>query len=801
EGVELMDPVKARRIGPEEVMEKFGVTPDKVIDVQALAGDSVDNVPGVPGIGVKTAAQLLDTYGDLETLLEKAEEIKQPKRRENLIAFADQARVSKLLVTLKDDVEVPEPLSDFAVRDPEAGPLVGFLKAMEFTTLTKRIAGKLDADAGEIAATAEFAADPDAAVDEAPPVEAGAPGAAAGGQTAPIDTAAYETVTDMETLDRWIARCFAAGVIAVDTETDSLDAASANLVGVSLATGVNQACYIPLAHRAGDGLDLDGNGDAPKQLDRAEVLDRLRPLLADPATLKVGQNIKYDLLVLARHGVEVAPYDDTMLISYTLEAGAHGHGMDELSKLHLDHAPIPFKEIAGSGKSAKTFDLVPIADATRYAAEDADVTLRLWNVLKPRLLAERKVTVYETLERPMARVLAGMEREGVKVDVKVLNRLSNDFAKEMARLEEEIFTLAGERFTIGSPKQLGEILFGKMGLASAKKTATGQAATGADVLEELAAQGHDLPARVLDWRQVSKLKSTYTDALPTYINKETGRVHTSYSLAATTTGRLASSEPNLQNIPIRTDMGREIRTAFIAEPGNVLISADYSQIELRLLAHIADIPQLKTAFADGLDIHALTASEMFGVPVEGMDPSVRRRAKAINFGIIYGISAFGLANQLHIPQEEARTYIARYFERFPGIRTYMDETKAFAREHGYVETIFGRRIHVRGIDQKQPSARAFAERAAINAPIQGAAADIIRRAMIRLPGELAAARLKARMLLQVHDELIFEVPEDEADKTAALVKRVMEGATLPARQLSVPLTVETGRGANWDAAH
>ncbi len=806
ERVVMFDGMKARTIGPDEVVEKFGVGPEQVVDVQALAGDSVDNVPGVPGIGVKTAAELIIQYGDLESLLAQAESIKQPKRRQNLIAFADQARVSRRLVELDRAVPVAVPITDFGVEEPRAGPLIGFLKAMEFNTLTKRIAAALGVDDLE-------AIDPDASL--APttdkPAATAAPTAADGvsgpgaiaeeaAVRAPIDRAGYETVTTLARLEDWIARAHEAGMVTVDTETSSLDAMQARLVGVALALAPGEACYVPLGHgKGGDGeLSLD---DIPEQIDFDAALAALKPLLESPCVMKVGQNLKYDALVLKCHGVGLAPVDDTMLLSYALDAGLHGHGMDELSELHLGHTPIAFKEIAGSGKAMKTFDQIPIAEAAPYAAEDADVTGRLYRLLKPRLAAAKATTVYETLERPLLPVLVDMEHAGIVVDREILSRLSHDFAQKMAALEADAHELAGESFNLGSPKQLGEILFDKLGLASSKKTKTGAHATGADILEQLAAEGHDLPARILDWRQVSKLKSTYTDALPTFIHPRTGRVHTSYSMAATTTGRLSSSDPNLQNIPIRTAEGREIRTAFIAADGMKLISADYSQIELRVLAHIAEIDALKKAFADGLDIHAMTASEMFDVPIEGMDPMVRRRAKAINFGIIYGISAFGLSNQLRIPRGEAQSYIDAYFERFPGIRAYMDRTKAFCREHLYVETVFGRHCHMPDIKSKQPARRSFIERAAINAPIQGTAADIIRRAMIRIPPALEAAGLKARMLLQVHDELIFEAPEDEVEKTCAVVTEIMEGAAEPARHFSVPLKVDAQIGASWAEAH
>ena len=694
EGVDMLDTMKSVHIGPEQVVDKFGVGPEKVVDVQALAGDSTDNVPGVPGIGVKTAALLINEYGDLDTLLARAEEIKQKKRRENLIEFAEQARISRELVRLRDDVATTIALEGMTVGHPDPDTLLRFLVDMEFNTLTRRIAA-------ELGVTPPAPDDPGDEKIIAPERTArGIPGAVDPDLDAPVDPEVYETVTDEAALARWIAVAFKAGRVAVDTETNSLNAMQAKLVGISLSTAPGKACYIPLAHCGSDaegGLALSDN--APEQIAVDTALTALKPMLEDPSVLKVGQNLKYDLLVLARHGITVAPIDDTMLISYALDAGMHGHGMDELSEIHLGHKPIPFKDVVGSGKSQKTFDQIPLDAATRYAAEDADVTGRLHGLLKPRLVAERMTTVYETMERPLVPVLTEMERAGVKVDSGLLQRLSSDFAQRMAQYEDEIYDLAGERFNIGSPKQLGEIMFGKLGLEGGKKTKSGGYSTGVDVLETLAAQGHDLPARVIDWRQLSKLKGTYTEALQQHINPDTGRVHTSYSLAATSTGRLSSNDPNLQNIPIRTEEGRKIREAFIAEPGNVLISADYSQIELRILAEIADIATLKQAFAEGHDIHAMTASQMFGVPIEGMDPMIRRRAKAINFGIIYGISAFGLSNQLRIPQSEARSYIDAYFERFPGIRAYMENTKAFCREHGFVQTLFGRKIHLPNINQ------------------------------------------------------------------------------------------------------
>jgi DNA polymerase-1 len=783
-GVEMYDPMKSRQIRNDQVFEKFGVGPDKVVDVQALCGDSTDNVPGVPGIGIKTAALLINEYGDLDTLLDRAEEIKQKKRRENLIEFADLARVSRELVRLKQDVPVKESLDDVVIRDRDFDKLFAFLGEQSFKTLATKIASRNDVEAPEIAG-----------VDGVPVITA--ENLSGAGRD-------YVCVTDMADLVAWVANATAVGEVAVDTETTSLDAMQADLVGVSLSVKPGVACYIPLDHKAPVGqatLDLGDGGDsesaAPEQLDRDAALAVLKPMLEDPGVLKIGQNIKYDLLILGRYGIDVAPIDDTMLLSYVLEGGLHGHGMDELSRLHFDISPVPFKEVAGSGKAAITFDYVPLDKAVDYAAEDADITLRLHRVLKPRLASDRMTTVYETMERPLAPVLVTMERAGIRVDARVLKGLSDDFAVRMAEFQNQIFELAGEEFNINSPKQLGEILFDKMSLPGGKKTKTGAYGTGVDVLEGLAAQGHDLPARVIDYRQLAKLKSTYTDSLQAQINPITGRVHTSYAMAATSTGRLASTDPNLQNIPIRTEEGRKIRRAFVPAAGCKLISADYSQIELRILAHIAEIAPLQQAFHDGVDIHALTASQVFGTPIEGMDPMVRRNAKAINFGIIYGMSAFGLANNLNISRTEAQDYITAYFERYPGIRAYMDATVEKCRKDGFVETIFGRRMHMPGINDKNPARKGFQERAAINAPIQGSAADVIRRAMIRLPDALAVAGLGATMLLQVHDELIFDTPEAEVEETKALVSKIMADAA----HLSVPLTVDANHGDNWDEAH
>ncbi len=781
DGVEMLDAMKNRRIGVEEVEEKFGVKPERVIDVQALAGDSVDNIPGAPGIGIKTAALLINEFGDLETLLERAEEIKQPKRRQTLIDYADQVRVSKQLVTLDCDMKLDFGLDDLEVQEPDAETLLEFLNSMEFRTVTRRVAEALGVEAPVVEDRVTAASQ-----------EEYTPEAVA------FDLESYECVRDAGALQTWVDRIRDAGHVAVDTETTGLNEMRADLVGISLCVEAGQACYIPLAHRAAATDDLFGSDAlAEGQMSAEDALRMLKPVLEDPAILKIGQNMKYDAKIFARHGIEVAPVDDTMLMSYAMHGGLHNHGMDLLSDRYLGHVPKSIKDLIGTGKSQVTFDRVPVDDAVCYAAEDADITLRLWQTFKPELHRANVTTVYETLERPLLPVLARMEMAGVKVDRDTLSRMSNAFSQKMAGLEDEIYQLAGEKFNVGSPKQLGEILFDKMGLEGGKRGKTGAYSTPADVLEDLATE-HDLPARVLDWRQLSKLKSTYTDALQDHINPETGRVHTSYSIAGASTGRLASTDPNLQNIPVRTEEGRRIREAFVAEPGKVLVSLDYSQIELRILAHFADVPALEEAFRDGHDIHAMTASEMFGVPLEEMTPEVRRQAKAINFGVIYGISGFGLSRNLRIPRAEAQGFIDRYFERFPGIRGYMDDTIAFAKENGFVRTLFGRKIHTPEINARGPHA-GFARRAAINAPIQGTAADVIRRAMVRM--EDAIDGLPAKMLLQVHDELIFEVDDGAVDETVTCVRAVMEGAAHPAVKLDVPLVVDAGHGPNWAAAH
>jgi DNA polymerase-1 len=850
----MYDTMKDKKIGIAEVIEKFGVPPDKVIEVQSLIGDSTDNVPGVPGIGVKTAAQLIGEYGDLETLLSRATEIKQEKRRQTLIDNAEQARLSKRLVTLDQNVDLDVPVEDLAVHEPDYRKLVSFLKAMEFTTLTRRVAELADIDVSQIEADGRLSSA--SAASPIPPLQgeggearSAEPGGVAshmtptrspsattlplagggmhrskgGGGAAeqavytpislvevrlaklkaiPFDRSKYEVVRDLARLKAWIVRAIDAGQIAIDTQTSSLDPMQATLCGFSLAITPNEACYVPVAHRnTSEGEGLFDAGLVPHQISEKDAIEAMRPLFEDTGVLKIGHNLKFDWQIFAQRGIDVAPYDDTMLMSYVVDSGRASHDVAALAKRNFDHTVIDFNEITKAGKTRVSFDCVPVERAAEYAAESADATLRLWHALKPRLAAEHMTNVYQTLERPLIAVLGRMEGRGISIDRQTLARLSGEFATESARLEEEAQKVAGQPFNLGSPKQIGDVLFGSMGLPGGTKTKTGAWSTSAQVLEELAEQGHELPQKILDWRQVSKLRSTYTDALPNYVDPKTQRVHTNYALAATTTGRLSSSEPNLQNIPIRTEAGRKIRKAFIAKPGHKLVSADYSQIELRLLAEVANVPALRQAFKDGTDIHAMTASEMFGVPVKDMPGEVRRRAKAINFGIIYGISAFGLANQLSIPREEAGAYIKKYFERFPGIRAYMDETRDYCREHGYVETLFGRKCHYPDIKASNPSLRAFNERAAINARLQGSAADIIRRAMTRMDDALRDAKLSAQMLLQVHDELVFEVPDAEVAATLPVVKRVMEDAPHPAMQLHVPLQVDARAADNWDEAH
>lgn len=788
----MLDTMKNRIINHAEVVEKFGVGPERVIDVQALAGDSSDNVPGVEGIGPKTAALLINEYGDLETLLKRAGEIKQNKRRERLIEQADMARTSKELVTLCVDVPIDVPLSDFAKREIDAEKLISFFQEQNFKTLSARIATKFGVEiAGE------------APKDE--PAQTGGIALPAMAELCSQKTT-YELVQDADSLQRWVDQAMIAGLVAVDTETDSLNAMSATLVGVSLSFEVGKACYIPLRHKSAQAAqaslfgDEDTTVEAPKQVPFDRAIEILKPLLQANSVLKVGQNIKYDMLVLSNPdngAIEVSPIDDTMVLSYVNDGAEHKHGMDELSELHFGFKPIPFKEVCGTGKNQITFDFVELEKARDYAAEDADITLRLHCLLKPKLVAAQNVTLYEAMERPLIPILAMMEKNGIKVDAEELRSISDEFGLRLIALERAIHELAGKEFNIASPKQLGEVLFVDLGLPGGKKGKTGAYQTGVGVLEKLVEAGHELPVKIMEWRQLAKLKSTYADALINQVNAKTKRVHTSFMQAVTSTGRLSSSDPNLQNIPIRSEEGRRIRRAFVPEEGYILMAADYSQIELRLLAHVANIETLKEAFHAGVDIHALTASQVFGVPVEGMDPMVRRNAKAINFGIIYGQSQYGLAKQLGISNEEAKNYITAYFEQYPGIRQFMEQVKEEAREFGYVTTLFGRKCFIPGINDKNGARRAYGERAAINAPIQGGAADIIKRAMIRLPAALKDAGLSSRLLLQVHDELVLEVLPHEQEKTAQVLKEIMEGAA----DLTVPLVVDIGVGQNWQEAH
>ena len=800
-GVTMLDPMKQRRISDAEVVEKFGVLPNRVVDVQSLAGDSTDNVPGVPGIGIKTAAELINQFGDLDSLLAGAETIKQPKRRENLVNFAEQARISRELVRLKDDVPLDNNIASLVRPHRDMDRLTAFLSGQGFNSLLASIGAK------------------NAASQKTAPTSGKPDSASPFGAILPphVEAPSYELVTTTDALSRWIDEARSQGFIAIDTETTSLNASSASLVGVALATAPGKACYIPLRHvapasegAAQGGLDFAGEAEVAEtvvveQMDEVEALSLLRGLCADPSILKIGHNLKYDAHVLSLEqngGLSLTPVDDTMCLSYVLDAGrTERHGLDYLALSLLDIQTIKYQDVCGKGAKQISFAEVSPEAACTYASEDADITLRLWTMLKPRLAREGMSSVYERLERPLIPILAHMEAAGIKVDTQLLHGLSQDFAGRIQILEGEIHQLAGEIFNIASPKQLGEILFEKLGYEGGKKSKTGAFSTGADILEDMAENGVEIARKVLDYRQLAKLKSTYTDALMASVNNRTGRVHTSFSMVGASTGRLSSSDPNLQNIPIRTQEGRQIRGAFIARPGCKLISADYSQIELRLVAHVAQEKTMLEAFRNGVDIHAQTASEVFGVPLDQMDAETRRRSKAINFGIVYGISAFGLSRQLSIPQSEARDYIATYLDRFPGIRTYMNDAREFAREHLYVETLFGRRIHIEQIGASNQAMRGFSERQAINAPIQGSAADIIKRAMICLPAELAAQGLAADMLLQVHDELIFEVPEEQAEQSVQLIKSVMENAASPVVQLSVPLVVDAGIADSWSEAH
>ena len=781
--VDMLDTMNDRRIGREQVLEKFGVGPEKVGDVLALMGDSVDNVPGVPGIGPKTASQLIQQYGDLDTVLASTHEITKPKLKQNLIEHADAARLSRELVRLVCDAPLPEPLEDLVLTGIPPEPLKEFLEDQGFKSLLNRVGGG-GASSGGARPIDVMASKPTASASTPPEA-----------QDITVDRSAYEMVTTLDALDRWIAEATANGFVALDTETDCIDCVIARLVGVSLAIAPNKACYIPVGHVSADLLS-----DAPSQMPMADVLARLKPLLEDPAVLKIGHNLKYDWVMFAKRDIHVAPYDDTMVMSFDLDAGRGlgGHGLDELAKAMFNHECIPFKQVCGTGQKAITFDKVPMAQATEYAAEDADICLRLWQRLKPRLASENVTRVYEMVDRQLVATVGRMERRGIKVDRDYLASLSSEFSKEITALEGRVYEAAGGPFTIGSPQQLGSVLYDRLGLKGGRKGKSGTYSTDVNELERLAGEGVNVATLVLDWRQLTKLRSTYTDALQAQINPETGRVHTSYSLSGAQTGRLSSTEPNLQNIPIRTEIGRKIRDAFVAEPGYQLMSADYSQIELRLAAQMADVPQLKDAFAAHEDIHSMTAEELFG----SVDRDTRGKAKTVNFAILYGISSWGLAGRLGVPKEEGAAIIARYFERFPGIRSYIDDTLAFVRTNGFTRTLFGRKTHFPNIRAGNPNHRAGAERAAINAPIQGTSADLIKRAMNRMDEALEKAGLEGvRMLLQVHDELLFEVPDGREQEAAAVVREVMAKAAEPAMKLDVPLDVEVGWGANWGAAH
>lgn len=786
DGVTMLDPMKGKTIGPDEVYEKFGVGPDRVIDIQALAGDSVDNVPGVPGIGVKTAADLINQYGDLDTLLERAEEIKQPKRREKLIENAEMARISRKLVTLDQNVpDLPYSIDGLDIGEPFSDTLVEFLQSQGFKSVAARLGKSIDTPASKSSsATQGREGQSDVVLTSAADFPA-------------IKDNQYTLIDDVDTLKMWLEAGKDKGILAVDTETTGLTPAKADLVGVCLCSEVGKAAYVPLTHKSGDADLFGDGGNSIKQIDFDTAIATLKPYLEDPAILKIGQNIKYDWQMLAKHGIEMDVMDDTMLISYVLDGGSTSHGMDAMSERYLDHKPIPYKEVAGTGKSQITFDYVPLDKALDYAAEDADITLRLYYILKDRLIAERMVKMYEEVERPLIPVIAQMELNGIKIDPLILKDMSTRFGKKLEGLEEEIHAIAGHEFNVASPKQLGQVLFEEMGLDGGKKTKNGDWSTSVDVLEKLSAQGHEIVTKVLEYRQMAKLKSTYTDALQNEMNPNTGRVHTSFHMSGTSTGRLSSSDPNLQNIPIRTEEGRAIRTAFIADNDHTLLAVDYSQIELRLIAEVADIPRLKEAFISGEDIHARTASEVFGVPMDEMTPEIRRNAKAINFGIIYGISAWGLAKQLNISPAEAKDYIKLYFTRFPEIADYMEKYKQKARDNLYVETLFGRKCYTDGINDKNGARRAFAERVAINAPLQGTAADIIKIAMAKLPRALAEAGLSPKMLLQVHDELIFECKNSELEDVSKLVCEVMESVA----KFDIPLIAEAGTGQNWAEAH
>ena len=794
EGVRMLDPMKGEFIEAPQVFEKFGVTPDKVVDVQALAGDSTDNVPGVPGIGIKTAAQLINEFGDLESLLTRAGEIKQQKRREVIMANIENARISKRLVQLDADVAVPLALEDLKTHDPNKPSLAAFLQEHGFKSILSRLSlpsAVMPSEVGiQTAVSANVEMDSRLGENNAVVNEK------------PFSESQYVLINDEETLNEWIAQAYQAGTLAIDTETTGVTPAKADLVGISLAISPSRAAYIPISHRKPAGDLFDAPTDAAKnenipQLPLKRVIELLKPLLEDESVLKIAHNAKFDWQMFAKHGIRMNPCDDTMLISYVLHGSAHSHGMDALSEMFLGHKPISYEEVAGKGKKQVTFDLVPIDKALDYAAEDAEVTLRLHQLLKPRLAKEKMTAVYEDIERPLIPVIAEMELTGIKVDPKVLKDMSEDFGRKLVQLEIDIHKIAGHEFNVASPRQVGAVLFDEMGLAGGRKTGKGEQSTAVDVLEKLADQGHEIVKKILEHRQLSKLKSTYTDALQEAIDSKTGRVHTSFSIAHTSTGRLASSDPNLQNIPIKSEEGRKIRQAFVADEGNVLLSVDYSQVELRLAAALAGIEALQQAFREKKDIHAITASQVFGIPLDQVTPEIRRNAKAVNFGIIYGISGFGLAKQLGVSNSEASEFIRRYLALFSELQNYMESCKEEARKNGFVKTFYGRKCVITYINDKNPSWRAGAERQAINAPLQGTAADIMKIAMGRLPRALKKANLGARMLLQVHDELVFEVPKDELEQTTALVRDIMENVG----EIGAPLEAEAGSGHSWGAAH
>ena len=781
DNVSMLDTMKGRVFKKEDVFDKFGVYPEKVIDVQSLAGDSVDNIPGIPGIGIKTAALLINEYGDLDGLFENSEKIKQKKRRENIIDFENQAYLSKKLVTLKNDVPLPIPIKETVLKEIDAEKLISFLKEMEFKTLTEKKSKELNIDSDKIKASDQVEKFEKKIIENPNEIEK---------INSEFDRESYQIIQSLDELKQWKLKAENIGYLAFDTETNSLDAVEADMVGFSLCTSENDACYVPLLHEEND-----------KQIDFDQAIDILKSILEDNGIKKILHNMKFDALVVDKYNINIKNYDDTMLMSYSIGSGGIRHKLDTLIKYYFDHDAISFKDLIGSGKDKKTFQELPIKEAGKYAAEDADMTLRLWKRFKSSMVQDKQVKIYEIIEKPLAQVIMNMEKHGISIDVNKLNELSVNFEEKLKNLEKSCYKLIGEEINLGSPKQVGEILFDKLELPGGKKTSTGSWSTNAEILENLANEGYDFPKALLEWRALSKLKTTYTDTLPTYLNIKTNRIHSSFAMATTSTGRLASSDPNLQNIPIRSDNGRMIRKAFIPEKGNVLISSDYSQIELRLIAHIADERNLINAFLDEIDIHSSTASEVFNIPLNDMTPDIRRNAKAINFGIIYGISAFGLAKQLNISRTEASEFIKAYFKKYPSIRDYMDETKKYANENGYVKTLLGRKCLVEEINSKNAATRSFMERAAINAPIQGSAADIIKRAMIILGNHKNLAKLETKMLLQVHDELIFETKKENCEESMRIIKKEMESANLPILNLNVPLIADTNFGNNWDEAH